>query len=140
LTFEQPEDALKGTSLEVYRFLLKSSKSMGVREVQRALNLSTPSLAAYHLSKLEDAGLIKKENGAYSINKVVLEDCIKVSRFLIPRYLCYAVFAVSLLIGELTFLRPPTITRFYFFATAGTFVCALAFCFETYKVWSKGGF
>jgi hypothetical protein len=49
------------------------------REVQRALNLSTPSLAAYHLAKLEDAGLIKKEKGTYVINKVVLEDYIKIT-------------------------------------------------------------
>jgi DNA-binding MarR family transcriptional regulator len=136
----QPEDALKGTSLEVYRYLLKNGKSTGVREVQRALNLSTPSLAAYHLAKLEEAGLIKKENGNYNIVKVVLEDYIKISRFLIPRYLCYAIFAVLLLITELTVLRPPTITSFYFFATVGTLICAFAFCYETAKVWSKGGF
>ncbi len=37
---------LKGTTLEVYRFLLKSGKPVGVRGVQRALNLSSPSLAA----------------------------------------------------------------------------------------------
>lgn len=131
---------MKGTSLEVYRYLLKKGKSSGVREIQRALNLSTPSLAAYHLAKLEDAGLIKKENGDYVVNKVILEDCIKISRFLIPRYLCYAVFAVLLFATELTFLRPPTITRFYFFATAGTLACASAFCYETVKVWRKGGF
>jgi DNA-binding transcriptional ArsR family regulator len=137
---DQPEDALKGTSLEVYRFLLRNGRSTGVREVQRALNLSTPSLAAYHLAKLEEAGLLKKENGNYTINKVVLEDCIKVSRFLIPRYLCYAIFAVLLLVIELTIFRPPVITSFYFLATSGTFVCMLAFCYETAKVWSKGGF
>ncbi len=137
---DQPEDTLKGTSLDVYRYLLKNGKPVGVREMQRALSLSTPSLAAYHLDKLEEAGLIKKENGNYVINKVVLEDCIKISRFLIPRYLFYSVFAVLLLVAELTFLRPTVITRFYFFATVGTLLCTLAFCYETGKVWSKGGF
>jgi DNA-binding transcriptional ArsR family regulator len=134
------EDALKGTSLEIYRFLLRNGRAAGVREVQRALNLSTPSLAAYHLSKLEEAGLLKKENGNYVINRVVLEDCIKVSRFLIPRFLCYAVFAFLLLVTELTVLRPTVVTSFYFFATVGTFICALAFSYETAKVWNKGGF
>src|SRR5271169_3578506 len=85
------EDALKGNSLEVYRFLLRNGKAAGVREVQRALNLSTPSLTSYHLSKLEEAGLIRKENGNYVIDKVILEDCIKVNRFLIPRFLGYAI-------------------------------------------------
>ena len=136
----ETEETLKGTSLGVYRFLLKNGKPVGVREVQRALGLSSPSLAAYHLAKLEEAGLIKKESGNYVINKVVLEDCIKVSRFLIPRYLCYALFAVLLFITEVTFLRPPVITSFFFFATAGTFICAVIFCYETAKVWIKGGF
>jgi DNA-binding transcriptional ArsR family regulator len=134
------EDALKGNSLEVYRFLLRNGKAAGVREVQRALNLSTPSLAAYHLSKLEEAGLIKKESGNYVIDKVILEDCIKVNRFLIPRFLGYAIFTFLLLITELTVLRPRVVTSFYFFATVGTFICALAFSYETAKVWSKGGF
>lgn len=133
------EDALKGNSLEVYRFLLRNGKAAGVREVQRALNLSTPSLASYHLSKLEEAGLIKKESGNYVIDKVILEDCIKVNRFLNPRFLGYAIFAFLLLITELTVLRPSVVTSFYFFATIGTFICALAFSYETAKVWSKGG-
>ena len=137
---DKTDDVLKGSTLEVYRLLLKSGKPVGTREIQRTLNLSSPSLAAYHLAKLEDAGLLKKENGNYVINKVVLEDCVKVSRFLIPRFLFYAVFAVLLLITELTLLRPPIITSFYFFATVGTLVCAVAFCYETARVWIKGGF
>lgn len=137
---DKTDDVLKGSTLEVYRLLLKSGKPVGTREIQRALNLSSPSLAAYHLAKLEDAGLLKKENGNYVINKVVLEDCIKVSRFLIPRFLFYAIFAVLLLVLELTLLRPSVITSFYFFATVGTLVCAVAFCYETVKVWVKGGF
>ena len=60
----EPEEALRGTTLEIYRFLLKRNTPVGAREVQRALNLSSPSLATYHLSKLEETGLIRKENGA----------------------------------------------------------------------------
>lgn len=140
LTADKPESMLKGTTLEVYRFLLKSNKPVGAREVQKALDLSTPSLAVYHLSKLEDVGLLKREDGGYAINKVVLEDGIKISRFLIPRFLFYAIFSVLLLVTELTVLRPPVVTGEYFFATTGTFICALAFCYETARVWNKGGF
>jgi DNA-binding transcriptional ArsR family regulator len=140
LTSDEPESMLKGTTLEVYRFLLRGNRPVGAREVQRALNLSTPSLAVYHLSKLEDVGLLKREDGGYVINKVVLEDGIKISRFLIPRFLFYAVFAVLLLVTELTVLRPTVVTGEYFFATSGTFICALAFWYETVKVWRKGGF
>ena len=137
---DKTDDVLKGSTLEVYRLLLKSGKPVGTREIQRTLNLSSPSLAAYHLAKLEDAGLLKKENGNYVINKVVLEDCVKVSRFLIPRFLFYAIFAVLLVVIELTLLKPTVITSFYFFATVGTLVCAFAFCYETARVWIKGGF
>ena len=137
---DDPESMLKGTTLEVYRFLLKSNKPVGAREVQKALNLSTPSLAVYHLSKLEDVGLLKREDGGYVINKVVLEDGVKISRFLIPRFLFYAIFSVLLLATELTILRPSVVTAEYFFTTTGTAICALAFCYETAKTWSKGGF
>ena len=140
LTVDEPESMLKGTTLEVYRFLLKSNRPVGAREVQRALDLSTPSLAVYHLSKLEDVGLLKREDGGYVIDKVVLQDSIKISRFLIPRFLFYAIFSVLLVITELTVLRPPVITGEYFFATVGTVICALAFCYETAKAWGKGGF
>ena len=137
---DKTDDVLRGSTREVYRFMLKSGKPAGTREIQRALNLSSPSLAAYHLTKLEEAGLLKKENGGYVIDKLVLEDCVKISRFLIPRFLFYAIFAVLLVVIELTLLKPAVITSFYFFATVGTLVCAVAFCYETARVWVKGSF
>jgi DNA-binding transcriptional ArsR family regulator len=63
LVSDEAEDMLRGTTLEVYRFLLKGSRPLGAREIQRALKFSSPSLAVYHLSKLEEIGLVKKENG-----------------------------------------------------------------------------
>lgn len=137
---DKSEEVLRGTTLEVYLFMLKNGNPMGIREVQRALNLSSPSLAVYHMTKLEEAGLLKKEGGNYVINKVVLEDCVKVSRFLIPRFLFYAIFAGLLLAIELTVLRPAVITSFAFFAIAGTAACAVAFSYETARVWIKGGY
>jgi len=49
-----------------------------------------PSLAAYHLSKLEEAGLLKQERGEYSMDKIFLESVVKIRHFLIPRYLFYS--------------------------------------------------
>jgi DNA-binding transcriptional ArsR family regulator len=133
------EEVLRGTTMEVYRFLLKSSKPVGAREVQRALNLSSPSLATYHLSKLEETGLLKKESDGFIVNKVILEDSIRIKRFLVPRFLFYSFFAILALAFELTLFRPSVITRQYFFFVAVTFVCALIFCFETARTWAKGG-
>jgi DNA-binding transcriptional ArsR family regulator len=36
----------------------------------------------YHLSKLEDAGLVKSEYGNYVVEKVVLENSVRISHFL----------------------------------------------------------
>jgi hypothetical protein len=135
----EAEDVLRGTTLEVYRFLLKSNKPVGAREVQRTLHLSTPSLATYHLSKLEETGFVRKEKGEFVVNKVILEDCIRFGRFLIPRYFFYSVFAVLALIIELTLFKPAVVTSQYFFAVFVTLVCAFIFCFETAKIWAKGG-
>ena len=135
----EPEEVLRGTTLEVYRFLLKRNKPVGAREIQRALNLSSPSLATYHLSKLEETGLLRKENGGFIVNKIVLEDSIRIKRFLIPRFLFYSVFAILALVFELTLFRPSVITGQYFFFVAVTLVCALIFCFETARTWAKGG-
>ncbi len=137
---DKTDGVLKGTTLEVYRFVLKSGKPVGIREVQRALNLSSPSLALYHMSKLEEAGLLKRENGEYVIDKVVLDNEVKISHFLVPRYLFYAIFTVAALIIELTLLRPQIITSGYFFTTVVIAGCAVAFCFETVKTWIKSGF
>jgi DNA-binding transcriptional ArsR family regulator len=138
LTDKESTDILKGTALDIYRFMLKTSKPLGIREIQRALNLSSPSVAQYHLSKLEHVGLVKREMGDYVINKVLLESCIKISRFIVPRYLFYSMFAAVVLLIEVTFLKPDVLYREYFFAVIATVIFLLIFCYETAKVWLKG--
>lgn len=132
------KEVLRGTTLEVYRFLLKSNKPVGTRELQRALNLSSPSVATYHLSKLEDAGLLKREGGGFTVSKYLLENSVKVNRFLIPRYFFYAVFAIAALIMELTLMLPSVITREYAFAVASTGILAVFCTYETVKAWLRG--
>jgi DNA-binding transcriptional ArsR family regulator len=135
---DQSKDVLKGTTLEVYRFLLKSNKPVGTRELQRALNLSSSSVATYHLSKLEDAGLLKREAGGFSVSKYLLENSIKVAKFLIPRYFFYAVFAVAVLLIELTVLRPAVLYQEYVFSLVATAVMVVFLCYETVKTWKRG--
>jgi len=117
---------------------LKQRKPLGVREIQRALSLSSPSVADYHLSKLEEVGLLKRQNGAYTVNKFLLEYSVKVSYFLVPRYLFYAIFAVAVLIIELTLFKPIIITREYIFSVVVTAIFVLVFCYETAKTWLRG--
>jgi DNA-binding transcriptional ArsR family regulator len=138
LTAKESNDILKGTTLDIYRLLLTTSKPVGIREIQRELSLSSPSVVQYHLVKLEHAGLLKREKDNYVINKVVLENYIKISRFLIPRYLFYSVFAAVVLLIELTLLRPAVLNREYFFSMAATVIFVLIFSYETIKAWLKG--
>lgn len=135
---EEPREVLRGTTLEVYRFLLKSNKPVGTRELQRALDLSSPSVATYHLSKLEDAGLLKREGGGFTVSKFLLENSVKVNRFLVPRFLFYAIFAVAALAAELTLMKPALLTREYVFSVVVTGVLAVFCTYETVKTWRRG--
>ena len=129
---------LKGTTLDIYSLLLRADEPLGIREVQRTLNLSSPSVAQYHLSKLESIGLAKHESGNYVVGKIQLENFIKIHRLLVPRYFFYSVFATTILVIELAYLKPTVITREYFFFTIATLLLALAFCYETARAWRKG--
>lgn len=135
---DESREVLKGTTLEVYRFLLKSSKPVGTRELQRALELSSSSVATYHLSKLEDAGLLKREAGGFTVSKYLLENSVKVSRFLVPRYFFYAVFALAVLVIELTILRPALFYQEYVFSLVATAVMVVFLCYEAVKTWRRG--
>jgi hypothetical protein len=106
LTEVNPGLALNGTTLLVYRYLVTAGKPAGAREVQRALKLSGPSVAVFHLDKLERSGLAKKNqfDGSYSIDKVYLRHFILLRRHLIPRYSFYAALATISIVGWITAL------------------------------------
>jgi DNA-binding transcriptional ArsR family regulator len=136
---KEAKDALKGTALDIYRLMLTSNKSFGIREIQRALELSSPSIAQHHLIRLERVGLVKKEAGNYAVNKVLLRNYIKISRFLVPRYFFYTVFSVVVLILELTVLQPNVIYQVYVFSVIASILVVVIFCYETIRVWRDGG-
>jgi DNA-binding transcriptional ArsR family regulator len=137
LTTAEATDILRGTTLDIYRLLVTTSEPLGIREIQRTLNLSSPSVVQYHLEKLERAKLLRKEKGNYVVNRVVLENCVRISHFLVPRYLFYTVFAAVILLLQFTLLRPFVLTREYFFSTLAMAVLVSIFCYETVKVWHK---
>jgi len=105
------ESEIHGTTLRVYWFLFKSPRPVGVRETQRALSLSSPSIALYHLEKLRELGVVDKSaDGEYFLKEQVqvgsLKAFLKVGRVILPRYLFYAVFlstAVIVYSAELAF-------------------------------------
>jgi len=124
-------DVLTGNTAEVYRYAIKQRKPVGVREVQRALKLSSPTLAAYHLDKLEEAGLLKQTSGGYVVEKLVLENFVRLRQLLLPKYLFYfAVFATAVLFQIILF-RPSQLTREYLFSTSMLALAAAYFAYET---------
>lgn len=133
----ESKDVLRGLTLKVYRFILKSDRPIGIREVQRGLNLSSPTLALYHINKLEEAGLIKKELSGYVADRIVLENLVRFRRFLIPRNFFYSIFLVTSLIFMVVFLRPPILTRDYVFALGVVTIATAASIYETLRTLSK---
>jgi repressor of nif and glnA expression len=133
----ESKDVLRGLTLKVYRFILKHDRPIGIREVQRALNLSSPTLALYHINKLEEAGLIKKELNGYVADRIILQNLVRLKRFLIPRNFFYTVFFATSLIFLVVFLRPPILTREYIFATGVVTVATATSIYETIRALSK---
>lgn len=89
------ESEIHGTTLRVYWYLLKAAKPVGVRETQRALSMSSPSTALYHLEKLRELGVTDKDMvGQYLLKEQVqvgtLKMFFKIGHLILPRYLFYA--------------------------------------------------
>ncbi|MFX1510542.1 MAG: hypothetical protein ACFFBR_09575 [Promethearchaeota archaeon] len=96
------ESELRGRTLRVYFELLSTKDPVGPRELQRKLGLSSPSLAAYHLDKLVELGLIRRDRGEYTVEEAVqvgvLKQFIWVGRRALPRQLFYAAFFTTALV------------------------------------------
>ena len=130
---------LKGNTLRVYIYALKKRK-VGVREVQRALLMSNPSLAQYHLNKLRELGLVSESNGEYEVVgevKVdVMRDFLRLGTLIVPRFVFYAVvftvFAVYLaFVGSPYFGLVPVVE--WLSVILG--LAAAAFWYEAVRAW-----
>ncbi len=60
-----PLRVLGGTGLRVYMYMLRRSRPVGVREVQRALGFRSPSTARHHLERLVELGLAERTSEGY---------------------------------------------------------------------------
>ncbi|MEM1985512.1 MAG: hypothetical protein QXG36_03155 [Nitrososphaeria archaeon] len=133
------EAKLKGNTLRVYVYVLKK-KRVGVREVQRSLKLSNPSLALYHLNKLKELGLVREENGEYEvINEVkvdVLRDFLRVGTLLVPRFVMYAVFftVLTVYLAIVSFQVYATVPIVYWFISL-LIISTIIFWYETLYAW-----
>ncbi|MBI2184324.1 MAG: winged helix-turn-helix transcriptional regulator [Thaumarchaeota archaeon] len=127
--------------LRIYWLLITSSEPLGVREIQRGLGLSSPSVAFHHLDKLVESGLAEKDaHGRYlpvrNVEVSVLQAFAKVGRFVLPRYSFYAAFFTTLTIGYLV-LSGSSVNLF---TTILGVASAGAFWYEAVRAWRKRPF
>ena len=96
-------DELEGTTLNVYLHVVKKGKPVGPRDVMKALNLSSPSVAYRHLQKLEDLGYLQKNDyGEYiAKNKAHIRGYFWFGRRLLPAMWRYSIVFLAILIVEL---------------------------------------
>ncbi|UCH57576.1 MAG: helix-turn-helix transcriptional regulator [Candidatus Bathyarchaeota archaeon] len=97
-----------GRTWDVYLCILTSSSPIGVREIWRALSLSSPSLAQYHVNKLLELRLIEATpDGKYMTNDEerleALRSFLTLRGMLIPRMVVYAALLSGVLVSYVLF-------------------------------------
>jgi hypothetical protein len=134
------ESELKGKTLLVYWYLIQqTSHTAGVREIQRSLGFSSPSIAVHHLEKLQDLGLVnKKGTGEYVLEEEVkvgiLRFFTRMGRFLVPRYLFYSVLFTTMLAAYLGLCFIVQVLP-SFYAVTFAALASLFFWIETIRLW-----
>jgi DNA-binding transcriptional ArsR family regulator len=133
------ESELKGKTMLVYMHMIRADQpSVGVREVQRALGFSSPSVASYHLNKLQELGLVDSERGDYRLVREVkigvLRQFVTLGGVMLPRLLFYAVLVTTML-ATYVLQFPMNITRQNVTTVLMGAVPAVALWYETIKVW-----
>jgi len=133
--------ALRGKDWNVYWLLLKNGRPMSVREVQRTLRFSSPSVAQHHLEQLRELGLVQKQEvgGDYflagDVKIGVLRHFIRLGRLLFPRYFFYAVFSTASFVTYILAFMHGTLRENLFIISLGAIISAI-FWYEAVRIWS----
>lgn len=100
------DEELEGNTLNVYAYVVHRGKPVGTRDVTRGANLSSPSVAHRHLQKLEDLGLIERNQyGNYVLKeKTGVSGYVWIGRNLVPRLLFYSFFFMGAFASEVAIL------------------------------------
>ena len=144
------ESNLKGKTLQIYWYMLRNPKmSVGVRQVQRSLDLSSPSVAAHHLEKLLSLGLVEKTvRGEYLVKQEIKVGLVKffsrMGRFLVPRYFFYAIWLSTMFVIYLfvynIILFQPTGSIHNIAALLFGLIANINVWFETIRIWKEKPF
>ncbi|MFX1250043.1 MAG: winged helix-turn-helix domain-containing protein [Promethearchaeota archaeon] len=142
-TLEYIRKNVKGTTLRVYLVLARAKgRNFGVREIQRILELSSVSVASYHLQRLEHLGLIAKTpHSRYQVAQLLplgdYEDFFVLKGRFLPREVFYLVFFssgfVSCVVCLLFGFWGPLFTLLFAMAIVATISSWIRF----YSLWKK---
>ncbi|MBM3898373.1 MAG: ArsR family transcriptional regulator [Thaumarchaeota archaeon] len=127
--------------LRIYWYMISKGEPSGVREIQRALGLSSPSVAHHHLEKLKEIGVVgQDEYGRYLLYKQVevgmLQGFSRIGKFMLPRFSFYAVF-FSTLFGFYIIRYAESLNVF---AALFSGVAAAVTWYETLRSWKNKPF
>ncbi|MEO9295588.1 MAG: hypothetical protein ABI347_08320 [Nitrososphaera sp.] len=128
------ERRLQDKTLQVYLYLLKKKEPSGIREIQRDLSLSSPSVAEYQVDKLVRLGIASKDSyGRVRLVRKVrvkaLDSYVNFGRFTVPRLAFYATL-FSAIAPLYALIAGPSL-----YGVAVPAAAAGLFWFETWKVW-----
>ncbi len=129
------ERKLQGRTLNVYLYLQRKREPSGIREVQRDLGLSSPSVADYQVEKLVEMGLAARDtHGRVYITKHVrvkaLQSYVSLGNHTVPRLAFYATIFTA--IAALVFFSFESIS---IYGVAVPAAAAAIFWYEAAKMW-----
>jgi hypothetical protein len=138
-------EELEGNTLTVYAYIVHAAKPVGTRDVTRGACLSSTSVAHRHLQKLEEFGLIEKnEYGDYFLKeKTGINGHVWVGKNLVPRLMFYSffflgAFAAEIMVIVLSYLIKSIVIQVSFlFLTGITGVAMILFLIEGIMLYRK---
>ncbi|MDA4122388.1 MAG: hypothetical protein OK456_04310 [Thaumarchaeota archaeon] len=138
---EKIEYELRGKTLKIYLYMLKQGKPVGVREVQRELGLSSPSVAFHHLEKLMRLKVVEQDASddyviAKKVDPGILQAFVNVGRFSVPRVGFYAAFFTTVAVAYFAY----NLSGLDVYALIGTAGAAAVFWYELLRLWRRKAF
>ncbi len=130
---------ITGNTLRTYLYLVTHGPCE-LREVQRGLGLSTPSLASYHLSRLMEAGYAKQdEEGRYiairEASTEILQGYSRVGNTLVPQLFFFTVL-FTILIAFFSYEATLSMS-FVPLLVATSLAMVILLWYETLRLWRK---
>ena len=130
---------VNGNTLRVYLFLIHSGLSE-LRDIQRALDFSTPSLASYHLDKLIEAGYASRnERGQYSAlgdsAREILEGYSRLGSLVVPQLFFFSVLFTAV-VGFFAIMSLSDVVYVPLLAAASVAMVVVLW-YETARVWRR---